>query len=67
MLKIAIHIYLDSKNNRYDGPKPASMLPIRYFFPYLDKVKDGNYNEKRFCNLCYIISIVLIIVSNILY
>ena len=66
-LKIAIHIYLESKKNKYDGQKPATMLPIQYFFPYFGEVKDGDYSVKIFCNICYILSICLIILSNILY
>ena len=66
-IKIGIHIYLDIRNKRFEGLKPFNMLPFLYFFPYMPSVKAIYKNQKRTCNLFYVIFILLLAYSLIFY
>lgn len=66
-IKLAIHIYLDIKNNRSKGLKPANMLPFLYFFPYMEEVKPAYQTQKKLCDLFYILFILLVAYSLIFY
>lgn len=38
-IKIAIHVWLNVKNKRFEGLKPFNMMPFLCFFPYMEEVK----------------------------
>jgi hypothetical protein len=66
-IKIAIHVWLNVKNKRFEGLKPFNMMPFLYFFPYMEGVKAGYQKQKAICNMFYVLFIFLVAVSLIFY
>ncbi|RXK80532.1 hypothetical protein [Filimonas effusa] len=61
IVKIALHIHLDLKHNRYQGIGSAGMNPFELFFPYSRSVKPSFVKEKKICNVLYRAAIITIV------
>jgi hypothetical protein len=63
LIKIGMHMHLDSRHKRFSGPGPVNMLPIEYLFLYSATVEEEFKREKRLCNVAYAVALVTIVFS----
>lgn len=53
IVKVIIHFHLDWKTERMKGLPPADMIPIHYFFPYVQPLEKKYLREEKICNIFY--------------
>lgn len=57
IVKMGIHYHLDLKSGRRTGLPPADMIPIHYFFPYVEPLDKMYLKERKVCNFFYWLAI----------